>query len=360
MKRRILANLAAVTALVLLTGCGQSGSVAKAEPASSWDEIVQRANEEGAVTFYTHMDDPTSNRVKEAFSKKYPKIVPNFVHLTGSEIVPRVDAERKAKSKGADAMTTSMPNYLDGIIKDGQLAEIKGPDYQALQSTFAQHPGLAKGNLYAAHLGGSHLIVWNTNLVKEPIKSYQDLINRKDEFAGQIAAPDLYGDVAVTFYLGLQRGIEGKDSTDPSKSELLKGIASLKPRFFDSAVPLTNAVAAGEVKAGIYSADIVMQTLKAKGAPLDGAADPAAPTSVNSYAAVTGWATHPNAGQVLVNFLFSKEGQEAGGASRYTMIMPNIPNSPGDVNQLGIFPEEVKDPAFTEGYRTQWKSIFRK
>ncbi len=361
MRRLTIALILAVSAPTL-AACAQGPSTTPppAKVGSSWNEIVRLAEQEGKVTFYSHIDKPTMDAIEAAFEKKYPKIQATFVRLTGGEVVPRVDAERKANAAGADAMTTSMTPFLDSIVKDGQLAEIQGPDYVALRDgTLSKIPGLAN-KYYGTNLGASHIIVWNTNLVKEPITSYQNLLDRKPEFTNQLGVPDLYGDVAISFYLGLQKGFDGPQVTDPTKSTLVKGLAELKPRYFDSATPLTNAVAAGEVKAGVFSVDILVKSLKAKGAPIAGQADPKVPTSTNSYAAVTGWAQHPNAGQVLVNFLFSPEGQTVQAAAHYTPVLPNIPGASGGLDNIAPFPAEVSDKAFNTKYMSEWKSVFRK
>lgn len=359
--RGVITGAAAVLLVTSLAACGgepEAAVKASANAGASWEEIVTLAEEEGSVTVYTHMDEPTMKRMEKAFEKKYPDIDAELVRLTGSEIVPRIDAERRSNASGADAMTTSMPPFLDAIAKDGQLAELKGPDFVALRDgILATKPGLAT-KYYGAHLGGSHIIAWNTDLVKEPIKSYQDLIDRQDEFKGQVAIPDLYGDVAITFYLGLQKGFDGEDVTNPEDSELVKGLAALKPRYFDSATPLTNAVAAGEVKVGLYSVNILVDSLSANGAPIAGAADPDVPTSINSYAAVTGWSKHPNAGQVFVDFLFSPEGQAAQSESGYTSVLPDVPGSAGDIRNIAPYPAEMADKEFTTNYVTKWKSVF--
>jgi ABC-type Fe3+ transport system substrate-binding protein len=196
--------------------------------------------------------------------------------------------------------------------------------------------------------------------VQEPITSYANLLERKDEFTNQIAIPDMYGDVAMSFYLGMQQGFDGADVTDPRESELLKGLAEMQPRYFESSTPLTNAVAAGEVKAGLYSFAILRELLKSSGAPIDGVADPAVSTSVNSYVAVTGWAKNPNAGQVFVDFLFSPEGQAAGAASHYTPVLSDVPGAEGDISGFAPFPELVTDKGFRDEYITQWKSVFNR
>jgi iron(III) transport system substrate-binding protein len=358
--RKTILGIAAATLLAgSLAACGgDSEAKSTAKVGGSWDEILELANEEGTVTVYTHMDEPTMQRIEKTFEAEYPEIDAEMVRLTGSEIIPRVDTERRANAGGADAMTTSMPPFLDTIAQDGQLQDLMGPDFIAERDgDLATKPGLAT-DYYGAHLGGSHIIVWNTDLVKEPITSYQNLLDRADEFEGQVAIPDLYGDVAITFYLGLQKGFDGENVVDPRQSALVTGLAELKPRYYDSATPLTNAVAAGEVKAGLYSVNILVDSLSASGAPIAGAPDPDVPTSINSYAAATGWAEHPNAGQVFVNFLFTKQGQEAQAESGYTSIMSGIKGSPGDINMIAPYPTEVADKEFNTEYISRWKEVF--
>ncbi|MDX2358981.1 ABC transporter substrate-binding protein [Dietzia sp. PP-33] len=320
------------------------------------------ANQEGEVTWYTGMDEPSMKKLESAFEEQYPEINATFVRMNSSELGPRVDTERGTGSPGADVIHTSTHGYLDQVLADGQLAEIQSPAFEELSETvFQDHPGLAVDRWYAPFSSGSFTVVWNTDKVSEPIESYADLIDRADEFRGQIAVPDMYGDVVAGYYLAIQRALDGPDSSDPSESESLAALADMNPRLFESVVPLTNAVAAGEVKAGIYSVSTVYEALKEKGAPIDGinATDLDAKSGVNANVAIASWATNPNAAQVLVDFLFSEEGQAVTATTGYSTVRTDVDNPNGDIEAMAVPLPELDDPAFLKDYRANWTKLFR-
>jgi iron(III) transport system substrate-binding protein len=357
----------ALAGALTLTACGGGGDAepksADAELGANWSQIVDRANQEGTVTWYTGMDEPSMKKIEVAFEKKYPKIDAKFVRMNSSELGPRVDAERKTKSPGVDVIHTSTAGYLAQVQSDGQLEKIQSPAFQELSDTvFKDHPGLAVDHWYAPFSSGTFTIVWNTDKVKDPIKGYADLVARASEFNGQLAVPDMYGDVVAGYYLAIQRGIDGPNSSNSADSDTLKAIAGMKPRYFDSVVPLTNAVAAGEVKAGIYSVTTVYDALKAKGAPIDGlnATDLDAKSGVNANVGIANWAAHPNAAQVLVDFLFSEEGQAAVATTGYVTVNPKVDNPNGGISAMAPTLKEMGDPAFLKEYRTNWTALFRK
>ncbi len=380
LRRPFVASLAA--AALLLAACGSddeattdtaattdteatANTEAPADSTSSddggtadWDGVVAAANEEGSVVVYSGSPEATNDRVEAAFEAAYPEIDAEIIRLNSSEIVPRVDAERSTGATGADVLSNTLAPWLNDLADDGDLAEMTGPAYTAvLESTFAEQPALARDRFFGTYTGGAWEIVWNTDLVDTPIAGYADLIERADEFSGQVAMPDLYGDVVVEFYRNIQVGADGDG--DPAESEMLAGLAALEPRFFDSVVPLTNAVAAGEVKAGLYSVGPVWHGLEAEGAPITGASDSSIPVSANVYLAATSFGDHPNAAQVYADFMFTPEGQAAVGSDGFLTILDGIEGSGGGADAMAAPRPEMADPEFIESFRTAWDGLFR-
>lgn len=355
--------VAAVGVLPLAAACGEEDAESASQGlGGSWSEIVERAKGEGTVTWYTGMDEPSMQKIEQAFEKAYPEIDARFVRMNSSEIGPRVDAERGTRSAGADVLHTSTEGFLDQVQSDGDLEEIQSPAYdELLQTVFEDHPGLAVDHWYAPFSSGTFTIVWHTDEVSEPIEGYADLLSRADEFDGQIGIPDMYGDVVAGYYLAIQRALDGPESSDPAESDALTTLAGMNPRFFDSVVPLTNAVAAGEIKAGIYSVSTVYDALAESGAPIEGLSttDLDVKSGVNANVGIADWATHPNAAQVLVDFLFSKEGQEVVATTGYATVRTDVDNPNGDISVLAPPMDEMDDPEFLREYRANWTELFR-
>lgn len=349
--------IAAVLTLSLTAACG--GDEPRTEAAGSWEEILTAANEEGSVTFYSPLAQNVIDDLETAFEEEYPEIDVNMVRLNGSEIVPRVDGERRAGRGGADVITTTMPPFLDAIADDGQLVDIVTPSFETAKEVFGSDSDLVKDDLYAPHYAEPYWIVWNTDRVSEPLTGYQDLLDRGDEFAGEVGAPDLYGDISVDYYLRIMKGLDGSTVTDPSDSQFMKNFAALDPRFYESGVPSTNAVGAGELKAGIYSIGAVWRALQAQGSPIDGVLDPEAPTSSNAYVAVTDWGENPNAAQVFADFLFSEAGQAAAGKNGGVTVLSDVEGASGDAESMRAFQVEVTDRDYAADFQSSWQGLFR-
>ena len=105
-----------------------------------------------------------------------------------------------------------------------------------------------------------------------------------------------------------------------------------------------------------------VRRLKAKGAPLDGlnATKLDVKSGVNANVGIASWAAHPNAAQVLVDFLFSEEGQAAVATTGYVTVNPKVDNPNGGVSAMAPTLKEMGDPAFLKEYRTNWTALFRK
>ena len=175
MKRLNWIAVAVVGVLPVAACGGGDGEAASQGLGGSWSEIVERANDEGTVTWYTGLDEPSMLKVEEAFEKAYPEIDGKFVRMNSSELAPRVDAERQTESEGADVLHTSTEGYLAQVQSDDQLEAIQSPAYDELLGTvFEEHPGLAVEHWYAPFSAGTFTIVWNTDEVSEPIESYAD------------------------------------------------------------------------------------------------------------------------------------------------------------------------------------------
>lgn len=367
--RRKALGLAAlsVAAVVMVGGCsspnastgtGTENGSAGASPAG-WDSVVNAANKEGKVTLYYGLGQPVVDSITAGFKKAYPKIHLEVARLNTSELVPRVNAEKSLPpGQGADVLGMSSKTFADSLAKDGKLVTLDMPEYQNVKTKYLKdRTDLVDSDFYVPQAGEAWWIVWNTQQVKNPIKDYKDLLSRTD-LKGSIGIPSVYGGVAADFYLKIQQDLDkSPKETDPTASAALKELAALKPTMFNGVVPITNAVAAGELKAGIYSAGNVWQALAEKGAPIEGVVDKTVPTGLTEYIGQTSYGAHPNAAKVLINWMLSPEGQAATGAHGSLTVLPNIPHSGGDISLMVVADPNSDDPKFVQEYAAKFKSM---
>jgi iron(III) transport system substrate-binding protein len=67
---------------------------------------------------------------------------------------------------------------------------------------------------------------------------------------------------------------------------------------------------------------------------------------------------HPNAAQVLVNFMATPAGQEVLGKDGYSAL-PNIPGTVGPIEQASIANvKRITQPGWYDSYYADWKKTF--
>ena len=81
-------------------------------------------------------------------------------------------------------------------------------------------------------------------------------------------------------------------------------LGALKPRIYPGALPLSQAVASGELAVGSYTT--VMTDEQKKGAPVEWRV-PAKAWGARFYGQILKTAPHPNAAKLFMNFVFSDE-----------------------------------------------------
>ena len=155
---------------------------------------------------------------------------------------------------------------------------------------------------------------WNTELVPDGIKDYDDIF--RPDLEGLIAIPRPSVSTIVDFYFYLHENY-GEDFTDR--------LATMKPRIYPSALTAAQALSAGEVAVILFGEPQVDE--KAAGAPVESGF---AKTiwGARFYANVMKVAPHPNAAQLLANFMITEEGQSAI-ARKAASSLPNVPGAVG-------------------------------
>jgi iron(III) transport system substrate-binding protein len=88
---------------------------------------------------------------------------------------------------------------------------------------------------------------------------------------------------------------------------------------------MAEALASGEIAAATQVSQVALYTAKDAGAPVDGGlAHPAWGAAL--YEGVLAHARHPNAAQLLMNYIFTPAGQEIV-AHRTASVLPHIPGA---------------------------------
>lgn len=270
------------------------------------DALVAAAKAEGEVVFYLAPTEPIGKALVDAFSARYG-IRASFLRLSTTPLLQRFSAEADAGNTGADVLWLSGSAEQNGsfgndAIKRGWIEPVARTGLPALQG--GRFPArLLKENSAVVEFG-MWILGYNTNKLKpsEVPRSWKEIVDPR--FTGQVIISDpLISDAYLPFW-GLLFESYGED--------FFARLRALKPRVMSSAVPATQALAAGEATLVIPTVHALISSLKAKGAPIE-ALTPDVTTSTESEAFLVsrGRAKHPNAGRLLLNFMLSEEGSKA-------------------------------------------------
>jgi iron(III) transport system substrate-binding protein len=340
----------ATTAATTTASSGTADTTAASETtstgaaSSAFDDVVAAAEKEGKVTLYSVMVPDINTRLTEAFKQAYPKIDIEIIRVPGNEIDAKLAAEKQTGSGGADIVANVNYPWVAKATSDGSLATITGPD--ATNSAW-------KGTDYS--LNDNVLMVtftniglgWNKGGAPDGVKSFDDLLDPKYG-KGQIGLPDPIAAVVADFYATLE------DTYGP---DYLTKLAAQKPVFFPGAVPLEQSMVSGDIAVGGYVTNIGVSTAKASGAPVDFVSPKNAwAPPIEAY--IPSWSKHPNAAQVLMNFMASEKGQEVLAKNSFSPL-PNIPGTAGSLADVKVADvKRITTPGWYDTYYANWKKTF--
>lgn len=278
-------------------------SPAPAPQPSAWDAVVAAAKKEGTVTVYTTLGDLFGGALKAGLSQYGIKV--ETIGGGGGEIELKIATEQRAKASVADLFSGGFTNQLN-VVKAGNS-----------QPVTAALPSLAEKNVWkfdpgkydqtkAAYVVSTSLtpsVIANTDLVKQgDITSWQDLLDPKWKDQMVLTDPRQGSGPGATA-LGLWSTLTPEDFW----KKLATQRVLLQVRY-DSVV---SQVVYGDKAIGLFPAYAnTISAIKA-GAPLKIVHLKEGTSYYLSGIVFVKNAPHPNAAMVLLNWMFSKEGQTA-------------------------------------------------
>jgi iron(III) transport system substrate-binding protein len=333
---------AIVVSLVGLCAVAYGGRQGFAAPA--WQDTVAAAEKEGSVVFYSSLVPATLEPLIAAFEKKYPNIKVQNVRNIEAVIIPKIEQEEAVGASGADLVSVNILDFYDDQAAKGQLVLPSGPEASKYTGENL-HKGIAP--IVSGFPMG---FAYNSDAVKEVPHSYEDFL--RPEYKGAVGAIIASASPAVTFWYDWLR------KTVPGYWEKL---AAQEPRLYPSTIPMSQAVASGEIKAAIFANPGGVRILADNGAPVKFAL-PNLPEVYGSIypLGILKNAKHPNAAQVFADYLLSVDGQTF--LNGNGMGISRISGVPGSLSGAKIFsyyaqgytPDKIKDIA------AEWDRTFRR
>lgn len=340
-------------ALVALAACGSSGSSKAATPDSTgstvpvakvtpaWQKVIDAAKKEGSVTIYSSQGTDQLNDLAERFKKKYG-IKVDILRDVDATIEAKVGAEHTANKPVADLVAISDASWINDKGAAGWWTKPTGPDFDAAAYDKADNINEHGSFVTSAAV---FAIGWNTQQVPEGIKSYKDLLNPK--FKGKIGINDAtVSPSVVDFYFYLQ---------EQNGNDFVQKLAALNPQVFPSVLQIGQNVTSGQLSVGLAVQALVDE--KANGAPVDFLV-PKPAWGVRFWTQITANAPHPNAAQLLGDFMVTTGGQEAI-ARKSGSALPDVAGAVISVKDVRKPDPSKLTPDAVSAFDAEFKKLFQ-
>lgn len=263
---------------------------------ADWQAIEEAAAEEGEVVLYISVPG-AETFLPEAFNEEYPDIQLTIVRLNSGDLVARMEQERQTGSAGADVTMHTNGFWYQTVESEGDLVPFDEsmPSLEEWPEDYLTDGYATAGTLAPQGFG------FNTEL-QEPFKDWDGFLDPSLE--GRLAVCDpVPGQTAQLASYSLLEETFGADFVDQ--------LGQQNPDLHASTVPIAQGLAAGEYAATTCMLFGPLKTLQDEGAPVEFVIPNEAVLGLGWPLAVTGWAQHPNAAQVLSNWIMSESGQTA-------------------------------------------------
>jgi len=264
--------------------------------AAGADPRVEQARAEGEVVWYTAMNVPDAEVVKKAFLVRSPDLKLTILRATGEKVRTRILTEARADRHAWDVVSFNLLD-IDALNREGLLASYVSPE---TKSGYAAGAVDADGR-WAAIYVRQYVVGYNTRLVKpaEAPRSWQDLL--APQWRGKLAIDesDVEWFAAMIDYWGRDKAIA-----------YMRALSRQQPQQRRGHQLLGRLLVAGDFPLAIVHANEV-DTDGRNGAPVDWVRTLDPVITSPSQVAIAARAPHPAAARLLVDFLLSKEGQEA-------------------------------------------------
>jgi iron(III) transport system substrate-binding protein len=164
---------------VLAVGLSSTARVMAAAPPASavTPALIEAANKEGKVVYYTSVDLPLAEKIAKAFEARYPGVAVRVERSGAERVFQRIGQEYGSRIHAADVVNSSDASHFIVWKRDGILAPFVPED--VAKHYPADHKDV--DGLFASFRLGLCIIAYNTNLVKkeDAPKSFADLLDPK-------------------------------------------------------------------------------------------------------------------------------------------------------------------------------------
>ncbi|WP_072803223.1 ABC transporter substrate-binding protein [Rhodococcoides yunnanense] len=327
-----------------VTVCSSGGSDSASGPVDgTWDDIVAAAIDEGSVHLYSTQHPENLAALEVAFETRYPDIDLEFTRGSDVELNPRVETEARTGKGIADVHMLSDPAWTAAAAESGQYStEVVGP---AFDSAEYDREAAVLSDRFFLTSAAVFALGWNTDSVPGGLSSPSDLLD--PQLKGRIGIVNPAGFAAVVDeYKFFDENWAGGNFNDK--------LAELEPRVYPGALAVVQALVSGEIVASPMVPPLVRE--ESAGAPV-GWVLPEPAWGTPWYSHVLRSAPHPNAAQVLADFMVTDAGQAAL-STGYGSALEGTPNSVASARDIELPDTTNLTSDGLARYQQQWEQLF--
>ncbi|GAA4478872.1 hypothetical protein GCM10023094_23170 [Rhodococcus olei] len=350
-RRHAGAAIGLVAATLLLAACGgadagqriASDAIGSTGPTgdAAWQRVVEDAKAEGQVTIYSSNTNEQLAELASRFQSEYGIRV-DVVRDVDTNLHQKIGAEQTTGRAVADVVTQATSVWAQQQGAAGAFAAPRGP---AITASGYDAATLLRPSLDFVTSASVGTFGWNTDRLPKGLTGYADLL---DPALGEgkvgIVLPTSTAHVDLYEHYLNRVGGEG----------FLDRLAAQKPRIYPGALPLAQALASGEIAAAAFVQD---QTKDAEaGAPVASGFDELV-WGAPMYTAVLTKAPHPNAAQLLANYLVTPAGQEAI-SFRAASVLPGVASAVTTIDKVAPQDTEAMTADALEALKVRFNQLF--
>jgi iron(III) transport system substrate-binding protein len=347
-----LARVAPLAAAVMLAAAacgggggsssGSTGAAAASESVSpAFQKVIDAAKKEGAVTIYSSQGTDLLQDMGKKFQAKYG--IPVTVNRdVDANLEAKLNADASSNQNTADVLATADGAYVAKQGQAGWWSQPTGPAFD--NPDFNKSKNLSADGSFIS-TAAMYVIGWNTQQVPNGIKSFKDLLDPK--LKGHLGVIDPAVSPAVVDFYDYLAEVNGPTYFDQ--------LAAQQPQIFNSVLPTGQALTAGQIWAAVAVQPLVDE--KNNGAPVDFLV-PKPAWGAPFHTAVLAKAPHPNAAQLLADFMVTPEGQTSL-ARKAASVLPNVPGATTSIANVRAFDPTKLDPAHVAQVRADFKAKFQ-
>ncbi|MGO1561466.1 MAG: ABC transporter substrate-binding protein [Actinomycetaceae bacterium] len=295
-----------IVAALMLAACGGGEEESQAEVDENGDLVIdgqviatgdqlEEAQGESGLVLYTGSGETGERQLLEQFTEQ-TGLSADLVRLVPNRLTERVLSEHAAGQLGSDVIRIDGWDLVEQLVEAEVFVPHTPPDSVELPEEAIHEDGA-----YFMSYNRPYVFAYNTQVAETEPTSWAEL--SPDTFEpGQIGVTQV--NVAGSTHL-LQRF-----HLEVMGEEWLSGLAETQPRIFDSASPLTDSLARGEIHAGAVPLT-VGQVAYNDGAPIE-LVVPEEGFPVNEYiVGLSDGGQSPVTAEIFLNWTLSTAGQSA-------------------------------------------------